>query len=183
MERKFYRINLYNLYRFFLNEQFPKNEMCYGDFRLKDIIVQRKTLFRKEVILKLQYCLYCYEENETFYEFFSGRVVGTRRTPQQTSQYYKEPDDIERNGYILTSFRDFGTRDFTVIELTATSFATDIEPYIPYKSHMRTEMSRLLDAIDANYKRLTDMVKMRKAAAISAEEQSKSWLDSFIDGR
>lgn len=183
MERKFYRVDLNNSYRFFLNERFPHNEMCYGDFRFKDIVVQRKTLFQKEVILKLRYCLFCYEENGTFYEFFSGRLVGNRRTTTPPSQYHQEPDVIVRNGYTLTSFRDFGTGDYAVVELTATSFATAVQEYVPYKSHMASEMAKLLDAIDAQYKHLNDAVNAKKNAEICREQKSQSWLDSIISGR
>ena len=184
MSRKFFRIDLYNLYRFFLHERFPvsSSEMCYGSFRIRDIVVQRKTLFRDELVLKLPYSLYAYEENGTFYEFFSGKMIGERRAATNTS-YYRNPDEMVRNGYTLTSFQDFGTCDYTIRELTAVKFADEVGKFVPYKSHMASEMSKLLDAIDANHKRLTDAANAKRNAEIRAEQNSQSWLDDIINRR
>lgn len=193
MERKFFRIDLSDLRRFFLNERFfdhklgPQNylQLCYGDFCLKDIVDLRRILSKKAAVLKLPYRLYCYEENGTFYEFFSGRVVGTRRAPQNgkiSSRYYN-PDEIVRNGYTLTSFQIFENFEDPVKELSATSFASEVEPYAPYKSHMAAEMSKLLDAIDAQYKRLRDAADAGINAANRAEQKNQSWLDDMIKNR
>lgn len=182
--RKFFRIDLRNLRQFFLKESFlaSSSEMCYGSFRLKDIVIQHKTLFRDELVLKLPYSLYAYEENGTFYEFFSGKFIGERRVHAGTS-YYRNPDEIVRKGYILTSFRDFGSYDYTIRELAAVQFADEVGQFVPYKSHMASEMSKLLDAIDANYNRLTDAANAKKNAEIRAEQNSQSWLDDIINRR
>ena len=182
MNRKFFRIDLGNIYRFFLHESFSvsPHEMCYGNFKLKDIVVQRKTLFSDEIVLKIPYRLYAYEENGEFYEFFSGQMIGKRKVSSTTFWYDK--DEIVRNGYTLTSFKDFGTFDFTVKELTATQFAAEVEKFIPHKPYVASEMSNLLNAIDLNYNRLTTAANAKKNAEINAEQASRSWLDDIING-
>lgn len=111
---------------------------------------------------------------------FSGRVVGERKTPTQASGNYREPDLIVRNGYTLTTFRDHGTLDYTIEQLPATRFAAAVEAYVPYKYHMATEMSKLLDAIDALIKKQRDAFEASKKE-FTAEQKSQSWLDSVIN--
>lgn len=86
MERKFYRISLTDhICRYFLGENLSSgsnNERVYGSLYLQNITVQRKGLFRDEIILKVPYQLFVYEDNGTFYEFFSGKMVGTRKKPK-----------------------------------------------------------------------------------------------------
>jgi len=190
MERKFYSISLTgHICRYFLGENLSSgsnNERVYGSLYLQNITVQRKGLFRDEIILKVPYQLFVYENNGTFYEFFSGKMVGTRKKAENTSSVYTSyynKDEIVRNGYVLTSFRDFGTSDFTIRELTAVDFAKQVEQFVPYRSHMTYEMNRLLNAIDAQHKRLSDAANAKQNAAIRAEQNSQSWLDDLIKNR
>lgn len=186
MDRKFFTFALNSRWGAFLNISYddypPPCGNIYGSFKFQDIIVRKKSLFREEISIPLPYTMYMYEEDGVFYEFFSGKMVGKRRTPETTSLYIKPDDDIVRNNYILTSFRDFWSRDYTVHELSAVQFSSEVKHFIPYKEHMASEMSRLLDAIDAEYQRRVDVVNAKKNAAIQAEQNSQSWLDSIIDG-
>lgn len=184
VKRKFYYINLrMGSSCYFLGATFDRYRTgnIYGDFRFRNIVVQRKSLFRDELILELPYCLYAYEENGTFYEFFSGKPIGERG--KGGSSYYTTDNNIVRKGYVLTSFEDFGSNDCTIRELSAVQFSNAVEQYVPYKSHMASEMSRLLDALDANYKRLTDAANAKRNAEIRAEQSSQSWLDDIINSR
>lgn len=181
MERKFYCIALgHRLGHYFLDATYLRycdGYVC-GDFRFRNIVIQRKTLFHDEIVIELPCCLYAYEEKGTFYEFFSGKVIGERSTP--TSGYSRSPN-IVRKGYILTSFEDFGSDHYTIRALSAVKFADEVGKFVPYKSHMASEMSRMLDAIDANYKRLTDAANAKRNAEIRAEQNSQSWLDDIIN--
>lgn len=185
MERKFFSFGLCSKEAYFLDISYDSyvRGNIFGAFKLKDILIRKKRLFQDEIIIKLPYVLYMYEENGFFYEFFSGKLVGKRKTSMATSQYFKPDDEIIRNGYILTSFKDFGTSDYAVRELSAVQFADEVKRYIPYKEHLAAEMSKLLEAIDAEHKRLVDAANTKKNAAIQAEENSQSWLDSIINGR
>lgn len=183
MSRIFYHIDLYSMQRYDHYSNQKLHELLYSDF-LHDIVIRPKTLFRKEEKLVLRRRdLYLYEENGIFYEFFSGRIVGERKAPIKASGNYKEPDLIVRNGYTLTTFRDYGTLDYTIKQLPATKFATEVEAYVPYKSHMAAEMSKLLDAIDALIKKYHEDVLKANENKLTAEQKSQSWLDSIIGSK
>lgn len=182
-ERKFYYICLGGyIGHYFLSENlhslFSSNRSIYNYHRIEDITI--KSLFSTKII-KIPYDLYAYEENGIFYEFFSGQIIGKRRPCR--SPKYPNTDVLERNGYILTSFASWGTQPSEIRNISASSFHHAVEKFLPHKSHVAREMAKLMNALDAQYRRLTAAANAEKNSAIREEKYSQSWLDNFIDKR
>lgn len=159
----------------------------YWDHKYNDIVLRPATKREEAKILKVPRCLYAYEEDDVFYEFFTGKLIGRRRkhTVNRDNRAIRY-DIVERNGYILTAFKDFGVwtvHYHTIASLPAEKFRDEVQKYLPYRSHVTSEMDRLLCSIDKQYERLSAVANAKKEYANRKKQEDESWLDDFINNR
>lgn len=182
MERSFYRMGVqgHGFPSLHPNKYNYKNKrsIC-GDFKLRNIMV-KKGFFKQETY-SLPYIIYMYEDNGTFYEFFSGELIGYRKSV--SGGPYSSYDYIERNGYNLGDFAQWVSQMSPISKLSATLFTEEVKEFLPYKEHMAIEMKKLLAAIDTEYKRLIDEKNAKENAINQQEKDHQSWLDGIINNR
>lgn len=158
----------------------------YWDHHYNDIILRPATKHEEAKIFAVPRCLYAYEEDGVFYEFFTGKLIGKRQCHHLPKSYVSDVDIVERNGYILTAFKNFGcwtTPYHTIISLSAEKFRDEVQKYMQYRSHVTSEMDNLLHSIDKQYERLSAVANAKKEYANRKKQNDESWLDDFIKNR
>lgn len=141
-------------------------------------------LFGKDVTDELIIpAFYLYEENNKFYEFFSGEYLGTRKG----DSLIREPI-----GLFLTKFGyDYGTLDYDINNTPTTSFAKSAKEFQEraeklckmYHTSLAEIMKKQIKRIDLMYYEHLEKVAASEKQAKKAEEESQSWLDSYINNR
>ena len=111
--------------------------------------------------------VYVYQENGTFYEFFSGYCIG-------------EGELTEYGLLELSKTNIAGYREFrSVKRMTASQFASDVEPYMWHKNKIGSIMREYFGLLHEIMIAEREMEQKRNAR----DTHDASWLESFLNKR
>lgn len=170
-------------------------------------VVYRRTLFSgkiKETVIDNDFDVYFYEENGAFYEFFSGRCLGTYEDVKLSTLLHK---NIHYHGYIgergstdgdvvfAAEIRVPGT-DYLKIsfyhyddgiesraETSAAEFAQKVKPLLAQKDYIAKHFQAFLNDAQRKKSEKEDLNKVKREEAKKEEQRSEAFLEQFIKGR
>lgn len=156
-------------------------ERQYYKRRIQEKCYKKATLFSKEKTLD---SIYFYEENGTFYEFFTGTVLGTEKYKKDN---YAQVNCVysDRFGYSIR-LELVNSNYAYAYKITAADFAEQVQPHLEYRNRVCKVMESIFYDWEQNYAK----VKREEAARRKAEEEKKkvdeknvNWLNNLLDGR
>lgn len=122
------------------------------------------------------YCLYIYEEEGVFREFFSGIALSKEVTPQGTLV-------IPRSSLVINvgSRGSYGT--YNSWEMTATAFAEAVKKYMDNRELITQELQDLLQTTHNEWVKEQKRFAAEEAAKKEKEQNNENWLNTILNSR
>lgn len=120
--------------------------------------------------------IYAYVENGQLYEFFSGYCIGTV--------------NVNENGRIarittphIAKARELMSATSFYSMLTASQFASDVEPYMRHKEKIGSIMQEYFDILHQIHLAEQEEWLQAQEKSHARDSHNASWLESYLDGR